>query len=381
MKTEWAGYYLDGKTAGRKQATVRIMRLGLHIDVMNGESLWWPHEEIRQTQGFYPGEQVRLERGGEISEAVLITDDSFLINLQQIAPQWAKRYHSPPLRARRVARTVYAAVGAVGIVAALYFWGIPALATLLVPYVPISWEERLGESVVQYLAPKAARCSDSTAAQMAQRLVAQLTASEKQLPYKFHVLVIDNPNINAMAVPGGTIVLFRGLVEKTASPEELAGVLAHELQHILRRHSMHALIQHLSTSYLLALIAGDANRVASLGSDGAKLLGGLRYSRLYEEEADAKGVEMLMAAGVKPDGMISFYETMAKEGRDLPEALQFLSTHPATEDRIHKLKSLGQKRAVATTKLIPAHNWVELKKKCNAPPATNRFVPGVNSRR
>ncbi len=346
------------------------MRLGLHIDVENGEALWWPHEEIRQTQGFYPGEQVRLERGGEISEAILIADDSFLTNLQQVAPQFAKSYHNPRLRARRIALTAYAAAAAVGIVAVLYFWGIPALATLLVSYVPISWEERLGESVVQHLAPKVARCSDSNVAQLVERLVAQLTASEKHLPYKFHVLVVDNPTINAMALPGGTIVLFGGLVEKTASPEELAGVLAHELQHILQRHSMRALIQHLSTSYLLALVAGDANSVASLGSEGAKLLGGLRYSRLYEEEADAKGIEMLMAAGVKPDGMISFFETMAKEGRDLPEALQFLSTHPATEDRIHKLKSLTQNRAVATTKLIPAHNWEKLKKKCSISTAT-----------
>ena len=62
IQTDWEGHYLDGQTAARQRVSIRLMRLGLHVTTERGATLWWPYEEIRQTQGFYSGEQVRLER-------------------------------------------------------------------------------------------------------------------------------------------------------------------------------------------------------------------------------------------------------------------------------------------------------------------------------
>ncbi len=73
MRTDWQGYYLDGKTAARHRATIRLMQSGLEVTTDSGTTLWWPYEEIRQTQGFYAGEQVRLERGGETPEVLLVS--------------------------------------------------------------------------------------------------------------------------------------------------------------------------------------------------------------------------------------------------------------------------------------------------------------------
>ncbi|MGH8058953.1 MAG: DUF7092 domain-containing protein, partial [Candidatus Entotheonellia bacterium] len=63
-QTDWQGFYLDGRTAARHLATIRLMQSGLEVSTDHGLTLWWPYAEIRQTQGFYAGEQVRLERGG-----------------------------------------------------------------------------------------------------------------------------------------------------------------------------------------------------------------------------------------------------------------------------------------------------------------------------
>ena len=367
MKTDWEGFYFDGKTAARKPVTVRIMRLGLQIGASDGKSLWWPYEEVRQTQGSYSGEQVRLERGGEIPEVLLVPDAAFLISLRELAPQSASHYHDPLRRRRRVSLAFYAAVGVVCMIAALYLWAIPTLATLLTPYVPISWEERLGESIVGHLAPKEKQCADRGLNEAVTDLTAKLTATEKNIPYKLRAHVVDSPFINAIAVPGGTILLFRGLIEKTGRPEELAGVMAHELQHILQRHTTRALIQHFSMNFLLAMVTGDATGIAALGSQAAQMLGALRYNREAEEEADEKGMEMLIAAGVDPSGMASFFETILKQGGDLPAALQFLSTHPAIEKRVERLKSLAQSSNVKAATLLFLDDWEQLKKRCSAP--------------
>jgi len=78
VQYEWQAYYLDGQTAIRHPATVRLMRQGLEVQTSGGWTRFWPYTELRQTQGFYEGEEVRLERGGDLSEALLIPDVGFL---------------------------------------------------------------------------------------------------------------------------------------------------------------------------------------------------------------------------------------------------------------------------------------------------------------
>jgi predicted Zn-dependent protease len=326
--------------------------------------MWWPYEETRQTQGFYAGEQVRLERGGEHPEVLLIDDTLFLEILQQVAPEVAGRFHDPAQRARRVKLTVLAALGILGITAILYLWGIPALAALLAPRVPQAWEERLGEAVLEHLAPADLRCTEPKMIQAVDRMVGRLTAPFQNVTYKVRVLVADLSVVNAVAVPGGTVVLFRGLVERTKSPEELAGVLAHELQHVFQRHGTRALIQHVSTGLLLAALTGDATGIATYGLESARLLGALRYSRQNEAEADAGGMRMLLEAGVDPAGMIGFFDTIRKESIRVPAGVKYLLSHPTTEERIETLKRLASASPRSSTKLLSGHDWDEIKKLC-----------------
>ena len=114
MRREWAAHYLDGQTAIRHPATVRLMREALEVTTSSGWTRLWPYAEIRQTQGFYEGEEVRLERGGELPEAIIVSDHAFLLSLQQAAPQ-AQRFHDPAGRGRRVRLTVLAGVAVIGL--------------------------------------------------------------------------------------------------------------------------------------------------------------------------------------------------------------------------------------------------------------------------
>lgn len=366
MRTDWEGYYLDGRTAARYRAAIRLMRGGLQVTTEGGTTLWWPYGEVRQTQGFYAGEQVRLERGGEIPEALLVSDVAFLTALHRVAPELAARFHDPTRRRMRVRLTLLAALAVIGITAALYLWGIPGLAALVASRVPVSWEERLGEAVVESLAPPGKRCADATRARVINDIVTTLTAPLPGSPYTFRVMVVNDPTVNAFAAPGGYIVLFRGLLERTRTAEELAGVLAHELQHILQRHATRALLQHASTGLLLAALAGDASGAMAYGLESARTLGTLRYSRRNEEEADAEGLRMLLAAGVDPAGMIEFFEVLRKQGGDAPGLLAYLSTHPSPADRIAGLRALAGQSQRTPVKLLPGSDWGDIKKICQA---------------
>ena len=371
IDTDWEGHYLDGQTAARQRVSIRLMRLGLHVTTEQGDTLWWPYEEIRQTQGFYSGEQVRLERGGEFAEALLVSDTSFLTQLHQIAPELSAQFHNPAHRKRRVRLVLITALASIGVLAVLYLWGIPALAAFVASRVPVSWEERLGRSVVKHLAPPAMRCPDNTHTRVIDEIIAVLTTPFPTSPYTIRVIVVNDSTINAFAAPGGYIVLYRGLLEKTQTAEELAGVLAHELQHIFKHHVTQALIQHVSTGLLLAAITGDTSKATAYGLESARLLGILRYSRQSEEEADAAGMRMLLESGIDPKGMITFYELLNKRTSETSSILKYLSTHPSTGDRIKKLKSLAEQSQSKSVKILKDYDWSNIKKICQTPSSEN----------
>src|SRR5438445_601580 len=144
MPGAFTGYYLDGRSAARRPASIRLAASGLEIALEDGARLWWPFREVRQTQGFYRGEQIRLERGTPFPEILLVDDNAFLASLHATAPRFGRRFHDPRRRRTRLLLTIGAAATAVAIGAVLYVWGIPAAAGMLAARVPVSWEERGG---------------------------------------------------------------------------------------------------------------------------------------------------------------------------------------------------------------------------------------------
>jgi predicted Zn-dependent protease len=171
--------------------------------------------------------------------------------------------------------------------------------------------------------------------------------------------------INAFAAPGGTIIVMRGLLEQTKNPEELAGVLAHEMQHIIQRHTTQLLIQQASIGVLVTAMTGTTNQATSYGLETARAFGLMRYSRGIEEEADIGGMQMLLEAGIDPEGMVTFFGTLKEKGPKLPSMLKYLSTHPCADDRIEKLKSLAARNRRDWVPLLKGYDWSDIKNICS----------------
>ncbi len=363
MRTVWEGYYLDGQTAARRRATIRLMRSGLQVAVEDGPSVFWSYAESRLTQGAFEGQQARLERPGESPEALVVDDAAFLGALRQLAPELAGPLSGRSRRRVRTQVVVLAAIGAIAVGAGLYLWGIPMLATAVVPLIPVAWEERLGREVIQELAPPGKRCQDPSGAQAIDEIVVALTRSLDRRPYTIRVVVVNDHAVNAFAVPGGSVLILRGLLERTRSAEELAGVLAHEIQHVLRRHATRMLVEHASVGILVGALSGDTTGLGH-ALQAARVLGTLRYSREAEEEADRQGIELLLRAGIDPHGMITFFETLERQEPEAAAALTYLSTHPSTRERTERLRALAAGNAGAPVTLAAGQDWREIRAMC-----------------
>jgi len=365
MPGAFTGYYLDGRSAVRRQASVRLAASGLEIALADGTRLWWPLRDVRQTQGFYSGEQIRLERGAPFPEILLIDDIAFLGALRATAPGFGRRFHNPGWRRSRVLFTIGAAVASVAVGAVLYVWAIPAAAGLLAARVPVSWEERLGAAAVEHLTATRRRCVDPESDEAIAAIVKRLLEPQPNVPYTFRVIVVDEKReINAYAVPGGQVVLLRPLVERSRTPEELAGVLAHELQHVLRRHATRLVLQHASTGLLLVAVSGDMTGAMAYGIESARMLGSLRYSRDIESEADTEGLRMLLAADVDPKGMIAFFESMRAEERGATDMFRYMTSHPLAVERVQTLTQLAASHTKEFRPLLPGRDWPRLRRVC-----------------
>lgn len=369
MKVLWEGRYLDGHTSTPWKATVRPLKNVLRITLDEGTVLDWPYDQVRQVQGHYSGEPVRLERGEEPCEVLVVQDIDFLNTLRAKSVTQAHRFHNPGFRKTRLWLTVYAGIASCLVAFIFYHWGIPALAEVAAEKVPLSWEKGMGAGEVALLAPKDRQVHNARLDADIKRIVARLKSALPGCPYSFQVTVCNTPMVNAMSLPGGTIVVFQGLLVRTRTPEELAGVLSHEMQHVVKRHITKQIIQDSSLGLLVSLLAGDTTGSVAAGLQSAKTFALLSYSRGDEAEADSEGMKTVMAAGIDPQGMIRFFDELNQD-RHESALTKYLSTHPATNERIADLKAVMKavwssktplaRKAVAP--LLPGENWVALVK-------------------
>ena len=231
-------------------------------------------------------------------------------------------------------------------------WGLERT----VDAIPVSWEKSLGEIAI----PKGDVVEDPAVTGPVQEIVDRLLAAEPNQPYEFNVRVLRDPAINAMAAPGGEVIVFTGLLEAAEQPEEVAGVLAHEIQHVLHRHSLKGLAHRLKWAIAISLVVGDVSSVQEAILAKAPLLLELSFGRDMERQADTDGVALLQRAKIDPRGLKTFFERLQKEQGDLPGVLKFISTHPLHEERIDYIDGLTKQLPVDELKALDV-NWEGLK--------------------
>lgn len=216
------------------------------------------------------------------------------------------------------------------------WYGSDMLGDLVVSRIPSSWEESLGESAYRQFLSGQTVVKEGPALQAVQAVTDRLTAHLVASPYRFQVTVVENHAVNAFALPGGYIVVFSGLLKKANGPEEVAGVLGHELNHVLLRHAMERIVKNMGLIAVVTVLTGNQQGMAGVMKELGIELATLKFGRAQELEADLEGLRLLHRARVSPEGMIGFFQRLADlEGRQV----ELLSTHPMSEARAQRLKS------------------------------------------
>lgn len=216
-----------------------------------------------------------------------------------------------------------------------------------------SREGQLGRSVMLQLRNAGAIVDDPHLTEYVQSIGAQIASHANNGDHRFRFFVVDDPSINAFALPGGFIGVNTGLILASDNESELAGVLAHEVSHVTQRHIARSIYdsQRMSIVSMATMLAavllgaatdmpGDAMAGVISASQAAAIQRQINFTRSNEHEADRVGIEVLSAAGFDPNGVATFFEKLsrryglAREG--IPEMLQ---SHPVTATRIAEARS------------------------------------------
>lgn len=226
-------------------------------------------------------------------------------------------------------------------------------------------EIQLGQQAQQEVRKQTPEVRDAAVRGYVEDLGARLSAQASGEEYPYSFSTADYRELNAFALPGGPVWINRGILAAAGNESQVAGVLAHEIAHVARRHAAQQITKGTVANGLLGLLGavlGDEGAGAAAARVAAGVTANgfmLKFSRDDEREADREGVAILKRAGYDTRGMIEFMQVLAtQQGRSPGAVAEFLSTHPAPASRVRELEQLvaasgpgGRRQSAAFTQM------------------------------
>ena len=211
--------------------------------------------------------------------------------------------------------------------------------------VGLAEEEELGDDYAAQIAAEVPLIDDPVALAELSVIGNELAARADPTGRRYDFHLVDSPEVNAFAIPGGHIYVNRGLIERADQLSELAGVLGHEIAHVTERHGIEQAQKQQRTGLLVSLfyllIGRDPGLVEQIVIQGGAVAVFAKYGRDAEREADERAVATLVAAGYHPEGIATFFEELLREQRRDPSGLeQWFASHPTSAERIDNVRAI-----------------------------------------
>jgi len=243
--------------------------------------------------------------------------------------------------------------------AALLYFGWRDGSAWVADTVPRKWEKNLGDRVRGAMLGGLYACEGKAGTAALESLGRKLLPEHiADLPLTIDVVRVKQ--VNAFALPGNHIFIFSGLIDKARNPDEVAGVLAHEMGHLELRHPTRGMIQQLGLSAVISLMFGG-----NAAGDVAYIATALSYTREMEREADARAIALLQQAKIHTDGLASFFRAL-KDDKDSDSPLpDWLSTHPGLQERAETAEKAAN--ANDGTPALTDEEWRAVQTMCTAP--------------
>jgi Zn-dependent protease with chaperone function len=300
------GRFSDGRAPLSSDVDVRLAETGIEIMAPGARAvLLWPYGGLTVSAPLGPhATDVLISYRYADTASLFVAEGAFARRLRELAPHLSTR----AARWRDVAPWLWAAT-AVAAVAGLVSLANLSPARGIARLIPDGTRTALGEQVVGSMTKGRKVCEDASGRAALDRLVARLVAaSGSKKP--FSVVVVDWGLVNAFAAPGERIVLTRGLIDKAAGPDEVAGVLAHEMGHGLELHPESGIVRALGLAAATdLLLGGSGGTLANVGV----LLAQLSYTRDAEREADRHAIRILREGAISAQGLADFFRRIDTE--------------------------------------------------------------------
>jgi Zn-dependent protease with chaperone function len=369
------GRLSDGKSAASRDCQVRLDLTALSINSDDGAvRTRWPYNTLRSGEPIRPQSiDVIVSTSQSPGLTLFVPGSGFAAALAQRAAHLS----ASSQRWRHARPWIFAAAAIVGLTVLVHAAGWTPMRTIA-RMLPESWRDRLGDSALQSMSEDRNRCTAPSGKAALDKLIGRLSQAAGP-GQSFRVVVVDWELLNAFAVPGNKILLTKELVEKADSPEEVAGVLAHEMGHGIALHPETGIIRAVGLAAALELMmGGSSGTLANMGL----LLAQLGYTRAAEREADETALKLLREAGISQQGLGGFFRRMLKEegaydndkvakdeakdgeanqSKRFAQALDMLSTHPPTRERAEMIRNSP---VYPVTPALTPSEWAALRSIC-----------------
>lgn len=359
------GTFFDGISARPRSVT---LRLTFRLDIV-GEDVArdWSLLDLRAADAAAPLMRVNHAQG---PESVEFADEAFAQALMARCPDLNRTEGGSG-----VTRLVLWSIAAGLSVLLTAIYGVPAASGLLAPLVPQAIEAQLGRSVdgqIVTLLDDPPLCNEAAGRAVLDRLTARLSEG-MALPVAPQVSVRRHKIANALALPGGRVILLSDIIAKARNGDELAGILAHEFGHVAARDPMRSVITAGGTSFLLSLVLGDLTGSTVLVTVGQAAISA-GYSRDAERAADAYAVAAVKRAGGDGAALAAILERITDADDEKPDGISFLRSHPFTAERAARIRSLAGEKPTGSGILSEAE-WKSLQGLCPEPAKPEKAKP------
>jgi Zn-dependent protease with chaperone function len=350
----YEGRFSDGRTAAASPAAVRLVSQGVEVAPGGGQAAFvWSYGELAAASpiGRSSGD-VLLSCAATPGATLFLADRAFVAALADRASHLTAASQRWRFARPLLGVCVLVALG----VAALWVADVSP-ARSLAGLLPAQLRQSLGRQVVQSMSQGRGTCQTPEGNVALGRLTERLSAATGGK--RFDIRVLDWSLVNAFAAPGEQIVLTRGLIEQAKGPDEVAGVLAHEMGHGLELHPETAIIRVIGLSAAAELmLGGSGGALANVGL----VLTQLGYSRAAEREADAHALRILEKAQISPQGFAGFFKRVAERERGSAIGeIGLLRTHPFSAERARLAES---RPAYPATPALADDDWRALRQIC-----------------
>lgn len=333
----YKGNYFDGFTSQNHNCNLTIYNDHLAIDIENQSQVIWYYQKINKN--YFLSDEKTVLRYGEFPQQIIeVFDKEFLKEIEKfLLNKTIPGFLYKMIENRK--RLLILAIATFSLVLSIYFFVIPFSAEIIAGYIPYKDEKTFGDSLTKILFEKFP-IDDEKTIYLNQFLKELKLPDQKDRKIDVNIKVIKNPEVNAYAVMGGTIIVNEGILDTIHSYDELAALIGHEYIHIYKKHSSKAIFRSLANYVVISYLFNDYSGIFATILQSGDTLNNLRYSRSKEKEADIEGSDILMLNNISPEAMISLMKELKKveEIKDSNFFSNIFSTHDYTDQRIKYLK-------------------------------------------